>query len=159
MTLTDKSGDEVLLSSTGTKFENIGAIMNASVEDLCRVDDIGNESAQSVVNFFNGAHVKALIERLIDAGVSVESKEKPLGNALEGKTVVVTGTLPTLKRSEAEALIRAHGGNASGSVSKKTDFVLCGAEAGSKLTKAQSLGIKIINEDEFLEIINSRKGD
>ena len=144
---------EKAAQSLATKFESIGAIMNASVEDLCRVDDIGNESAQSVVNFFNGAHVKAFIERLIDAGVSVESKEKPLGNALEGKTVVVTGTLPTLKRSEAEALIRAHGGNASGSVSKKTDFVLCGAEAGSKLTKAQNLGIRIINEEEFLEII------
>lgn len=144
---------EKAAQSLAAKFGNINAIMNASAEDLCRVDDIGKESAESVVSFFKGDHVKILIERLIDAGVSTESKEKPLGNALEGKTVVVTGTLPTLKRSEAEALIRAHGGNASGSVSKKTDLVLCGAEAGSKLTKAQSLGIKIINEEEFLEII------
>ena len=144
---------EKAAQSLAAKFGNINAIMNASAEDLCRVDDIGKESAESVVSFFKGDHVKILIERLIDAGVSTESKEKPLGNALEGKTVVVTGTLPTLKRAEAEALIRAHGGNASGSVSKKTDLVLCGAEAGSKLTKAQSLGIKIINEEEFLEII------
>lgn len=144
---------EKAAQSLAAKFGNINAIMNASAEDLCRVDDIGKESAESVASFFKGDHVKILIERLIDAGVSTESKEKPLGNALEGKTVVVTGTLPTLKRAEAEALIRAHGGNASGSVSKKTDLVLCGAEAGSKLTKAQSLGIKIINEEEFLEII------
>ena len=144
---------EKAAQSLAAKFGNINAIMNASAEDLCLVDDIGKESAESVVSFFKGDHVKILIERLIDAGVSTESKEKPLGNALEGKTVVVTGTLPTLKRAEAEALIRAHGGNASGSVSKKTDLVLCGAEAGSKLTKAQSLGIKIINEEEFLEII------
>jgi DNA ligase (NAD+) len=144
---------EKAAQSLAAKFGNINAIMNASAEDLCRVDDIGKESAESVVSFFKGDHIKILIERLIDAGVSTESKEKPLGNALEGKTVVVTGTLPTLKRAEAEALIRAHGGNASGSVSKKTDLVLCGAEAGSKLTKAQSLGIKIINEEEFLEII------
>ena len=67
---------------------------------------------------------------------------------------MVTGTLPTLKRSEAEDLIRAHGGKASGSVSKNTSYVLCGAEAGSKLTKAQNLGIPIINEEEFLKIIN-----
>ena len=150
---------EKAAQSLAAKFGNIRAIMNAAAEELCAVDDIGKESAQAVVRFFDGEHAKMLIERLIDAGVSVESKEKPLGNALEGKTVVVTGTLPTLKRAEAEALIRAHGGNASGSVSKKTDYVLCGTDAGSKLTKAQNLGIKIINEEEFLEIINSRKGD
>ncbi|MBE6692874.1 MAG: NAD-dependent DNA ligase LigA [Ruminococcaceae bacterium] len=150
---------EKAAQTLAAKFGDIRAIMNATVEELCVVDDIGTESAQSVVSFFGGEHVKMLIDRLIDAGVSVESKEKPLGNALEGKTVVVTGTLPTLKRAEAEALIRAHGGNALGSVSKKTDFVLCGTDAGSKLTKAQNLGIKIINEEEFLEIINSQKGD
>lgn len=144
---------EKAAQSLAARFGNISSIMNASAEDLCCVDDIGKESAESVVSFFKGEHAKVLIERLIAAGVSVESKEKPLGNALEGKTVVVTGTLPTLKRAEAEALIRSHGGNASGSVSKKTDFVLCGADAGSKLAKAQSLGIKIINEEEFLEII------
>lgn len=136
------------------RFGNISALMSATVEELCTVDDIGRESAESVVRFFEGDHVKALIERLIAAGVSCESKEKPLGNSLEGKTVVVTGTLPTLKRQEAEALIRLHGGNASGSVSKKTSFVLCGSDAGSKLTKAQALGIPVINEEEFLAIIN-----
>ena len=145
---------EKTAKSIAAKFGNIHAVMNASVEELCNVDDIGTESAESIVRFFSGDHARILIDKLIDAGVSVESKDKPLGNALEGKTVVVTGTLPTLKRSEAEDLIRAHGGKASGSVSKNTSYVLCGAEAGSKLTKAQNLGIPIINEEEFLKIIN-----
>ncbi len=144
---------EKAAQSLASKFGDIRTLMSATVEELCSVDDIGLESAKSVVNFFAGDHAKLLVERLIQAGVSVESKEKPLGDSLAGKTIVVTGTLPTLKRSEAEALIRAHGGNASGSVSKKTSFVLCGTDAGSKLTKAQTLGIPVINEEEFLEMI------
>ena len=144
---------EKAAQTLASRFGDINTLMNATVEELCTVDDIGAESAASVVRFFSGDHAKNLVERLISADVSVESKERPLGNALSGKTVVVTGTLPTLKRNEAEALIRAHGGSASGSVSKKTSFVLCGTDAGSKLTKAQSLGIPVINEEEFLEMI------
>ncbi len=144
---------EKAAQTLASRFGDINTLMNATVEELCTVDDIGLESAASVVRFFSGEHAKNLIERLLSANVSGESKERPLGNALAGKTVVVTGTLPTLKRNEAEALIRAHGGNASGSVSKKTSFVLCGTDAGSKLTKAQSLGIPVINEEEFLEMI------
>ncbi len=135
------------------KFGNIYSLMSATEEELCQVEDIGSESAKSIVRFFDSDHVKELINRLVEAGVSVESKKKPLGNALEGKTVVVTGTLPNLKRAEAEDMIRAHGGKASSSVSKNTSYVLCGAEAGSKLKKAQDLGIPIINEAEFLELI------
>ncbi len=145
---------EKAAQTLAAKFGNIHDLMNASAEELCRVDDIGEESASSVVRFFSGAHARALVEKLLEAGVSGESKDKPLGTALVGKTVVVTGTLPTLKRNEAEALIRAHGGNASGSVSKKTSFVLCGSDAGSKLTKAQALGIPVINEEEFLNMLN-----
>jgi len=144
---------EKAAQTLAARFGDIRLLMAASLEELCAVDDIGLESAKAIINFFSGDHAKLLVERLIAAGVSVESKEKPLGNSLEGKTIVVTGTLPTLKRSEAEALIRAHGGNASGSVSKKTSFVLCGTDAGSKLTKAQTLGIPVINEEEFLEMI------
>ena len=146
---------EKAAQTLSARFGNIDAVMNATVDELLAVDDIGEESAQSVVRFFKGEHQRKLVERLLQAGVSGESKEKPLGNALSGKTVVVTGTLPTLKRQEAEALIRLHGGNASGSVSKKTSYLLCGADAGSKLTKAQSLGIQIINEEEFLAMINN----
>lgn len=144
---------EKAAQSLASKFGNIQAIMSATAEELCSVDDIGKESAESVVRFFSGEHTKRLVERLIAAGVSCESKEKQLGTALVGKTVVVTGTLPTLKRQEAEALIRAHGGTASGSVSKKTSYLLCGTDAGSKLTKAQALGIPIIDEETFLNII------
>ena len=146
---------EKAAQSLAARFGDIHSIMSATVESLCAVDDIGLQSAESVVRFFEGESARTLISRLVEAGVSVESKEKPLGNALEGKTIVVTGTLPTLKRQEAEALIRLHGGNASGSVSKKTSYLLCGSDAGSKLTKAQSLGIPIINEEEFLEMINN----
>ncbi len=146
---------EKAAQSLAARFGNIRALMSATEEELCAVDDIGAESAASVIRFFSGEHARILVERLLSAGVSGESKEKMLGNALEGKTVVVTGTLPTLKRQEAEALIRAHGGSASGSVSKKTSFVLCGTDAGSKLTKAQALGIPVLNEEEFLNIINN----
>ncbi len=144
---------EKAAQNLAAKFGDIKSIMSASLEELCAVDDIGLESAKSVLNFFSGEHAKLLVERLIQAGVSVESKDRPLGDSLAGKTIVVTGTLPSLKRAEAEALIRAHGGNAAGSVSKKTSFVLCGTDAGSKLTKAQSLGIPIITEEEFLDMI------
>ncbi len=144
---------EKAAQTLASRFGDINMLMNASPEELCSVDDIGEESAQSVVRFFAGEHAKNLVSRLLSAGVSGESKEKPLGNALAGKIIVVTGTLPTLKRNEAEALIRAHGGSASGSVSKKTSFVLCGSDAGSKLTKAQALGIPVINEEEFLNLI------
>jgi DNA ligase (NAD+) len=145
---------EKAAQSIAARFGNIQAVMDASVDHLLAVDDIGVESAESVVNFFSGEHVKALVNRLLDAGVSGESKEKAQGDALNGMTVVVTGTLPTLKRQEAEALIRLNGGNASGSVSKKTTYLLCGSDAGSKLTKAQALNIPIINEEQFLEMIN-----
>ncbi len=144
---------EKVSRTIASRFGNIQAIMSATEDDLLKIDDIGMTSASSVVRFFESEHVKQLVQKLIDAGVSVESKEKQQGNALEGKTVVVTGTLPTLKRNEAEALIRAHGGSASGSVSKKTSYLLCGSDAGSKLQKAQSLGIPIITEEEFLAMI------
>ncbi len=139
--------------SIAARFGNIESVMSATAEELSAVDDIGTESAQSVVDFFSGDHARTLIKRLLEAGVSGESKEKKLGNALEGKTVVITGTLPTLKRHEAEALVRAHGGNASGSVSKKTSFLLCGSDAGSKLTKAETLGIPVLTEEEFFSLL------
>ena len=148
---------EKAAQSIATRFQNIRAVMAATVEELLTVDDIGVESAESVVNFFKNDGARNMVERLLQAGVSGESKEQKMGDALLGKTVVVTGTLPTLKRQEAEALIRAHGGSASGSVSKKTDFVLCGSDAGSKLAKAQALGITIINEEQFLEMINEKQ--
>lgn len=137
------------------RFGNIDSLAQADAETLKNIDDIGEESAASVLEFFADEKTKELIEKLKSAGVSTESAEKRLGDSLAGMTVVVTGTLPTLKRTEAEALIRAHGGNAAGSVSKKTSLVIAGADAGSKLTKARQLGIKVIDESEFLAMINA----
>ncbi len=137
------------------KFPDIYAIMDADEQQLCSVEEIGPESAQSIIRFFASEHTRNLIERLVQAGVSVKSTFTRKSNILEGKTIVITGTLPTLKRSEAEELIRQHGGNPSGSVSKKTSFLLCGADAGSKLDKAQALNIPIISEEEFINMINS----
>ncbi|HPJ21084.1 MAG TPA: NAD-dependent DNA ligase LigA [Clostridia bacterium] len=136
-------------------FPDIDAIMNAGHDDLTRIDEVGEIMARSIVSFFENPQTQHLIERLREAGVSLESLDygKEKKGALLGKTVVLTGTLPGLTRDEAKKLIEDHGGKASSSVSARTDFVLAGSDAGSKLTKAQELGIKIIDEDEFLSMI------
>ena len=112
--------------------------------------------ADSVVEFFAQPHVRELVDRLKAAGVNTKYPGgENQGNALEGLTIVVTGTLPTLGRKEATELIENNGGKASGSVSKKTSYVVAGEAAGSKLTKAKELGIPVIDEAELLEMINS----
>ena len=115
------------------------------------MDDIGEIVADSIVGFFEDENNLRLLEALKNAGVAPKAPEKiAAGGVFEGMTVVVTGTLEHMSRQEAEAEIRNHGGKAASSVSKKTNFVLAGENAGSKLTKAQSLGIEIIDEAEFL---------
>jgi len=136
------------------RYSDIYELMNASEQDLCEIDEIGPESAGAIRNFFENEHVNAVIKRLAEAGVSVKSSSLKKGSKLQGKTIVITGTLPTLKRNEAEEIIRQQGGKPSGSVSKKTSFLLCGADAGSKLEKAQALGIPIISEQDFINIVN-----
>ena len=113
----------------------------------------GGVMAQSVVEFFAKDGTADLLHRLADAGVNMQWHGEKKGTALAGMTIVVTGTLPTLSRQEAEAMIVQNGGKASGSVSKKTAYVLAGAAAGSKLTKAQTLGIPVIDEAEFLRMV------
>ena len=152
--------DNVAPSSSAGKliakhFGNIDALFDATVEELTQIDDVGGIMAESVVEFFSQPHVRELVDRFKDAGVNtkylgVESQ----GNALEGLTIVVTGTLPTLGRKEATELIENNGGKASGSVSKKTSYVVAGEAAGSKLTKAKELGIPVIDEAELLAMIN-----
>ena len=115
--------------------------------------DVGDIVAASVVEFFSFPENLEMIRRLLEAGVTPRHESDALSDALAGKTVVVTGTLPTLSRDEAEALIARHGGRAAGSVSKKTTFVLAGEKAGSKLTKAESLGIPVIDEAAFLKML------
>ena len=138
-------------------FADMDALMNATEEELLAVDDVGKETAGAITRFFAGTHEKELLAKLKQAGVSMRSKQERKGDALAGMTVVCTGTLPTLKRNEAEALIRAHGGNPSSSVSKKTTFVLAGSDAGSKLDKAAALGVRIVDENEFLEMIEEKR--
>lgn len=136
-------------------FKSISAISAASVEELQEVTDIGGVSAAYIHDFFQSPSNQEMLKRLETYGVNMELKEVDGGTSLTGKTIVVTGTLPTLGRKEATELIEKNGGKASGSVSKKTDYVLAGESAGSKLTKAQELGIPVITEEEFLEMISN----
>ena len=139
-------------------FGSLDTLAQATEEQLCAVDEVGPESAAAVVSFFARGSTARLLERLNAAGVGLTTAEKRAsGGALAGKTVVVTGTLPTLSRSGAEALIRAHGGKAAGSVSKKTSLVLCGENPGSKLTKANELGIPVVDESDFLAMLEREK--
>ena len=127
----------------------------AGVDQLTGCEDVGEVIAQSVVQWHGDPRNRKLIERLRQAGLNFKSalyQPKARAGLLAGKTFVLTGTLPTLKREEATAKIEAAGGKVSGSVSKKTDYVVAGAEAGSKLDKAQQLDVKIIDEAELLRL-------
>lgn len=135
------------------KFGDLDNIMNASSEQISEIDGFGGVMAQSVYNAFREEHMIELIQRLKECGINTKYEKIQIDDRFAGKTFVLTGTLPTLKRSEAKALIEKYGGKASGSVSKKTDYVLAGEEAGSKLDKAQQLGIEIITEEQFKDMI------
>lgn len=135
------------------RFGNLDDIINADSEEIAKIDGFGEIMAQSVAKAFKEPHMLEIIERLKSYGVNVFYEKKQKDNRFEGITFVLTGTLPTLKRAEAKEIIESYGGKASGSVSQKTNYVLAGDEAGSKLTKAENLGIKIISEDEFLNMI------
>ena len=135
-------------------FGTLQALREATVEKISEIDGFGGVMAQSVVEFFAKEGTTDLVHRLADAGVNMQWKGEPKGDKLAGKTLVVTGTLETLSRNEAEALIVKNGGKASGSVSKKTAYVVAGTAAGSKLTKAQALGIPVLTEAEFLAMIS-----
>lgn len=134
-------------------FGSMQAIREATAEQIGEIDGFGGVMAQSVLEFFAKEGTADLVHRLADCGVNMQWKGEPKGDKLAGKTLVVTGTLETLSRSEAEALIVKNGGKASGSVSKKTSYVVAGAAAGSKLTKAQTLGVPVLTEQEFLAML------
>lgn len=134
-------------------FGTMQAIKQATAEEISALEGFGDVMAQSLVAFFAKEGTEDLLSRLVQAGVNMEWHGEEKSDKLVGKTIVVTGTLPTLSRAEAEALIVQNGGKASGSVSKKTAYVLAGEAAGSKLTKAQQLGIPVISEDDFLQMI------
>lgn len=134
-------------------FRDIDSIMNSSAEDISKIDGFGLVMAQSVVDFMSMPQSQKLIADLKAAGVNMKAEDTHIDNRFSGKTFVLTGTLTKYTRSEASRIIENYGGKASSSVSKKTDYVLAGEAAGSKLAKATELGIKIINEDEFAEMI------
>jgi DNA ligase (NAD+) len=143
-------------------FGTMQEIATQTAESLSRVDEIGEVIAESVVQFFQSEYGKELIRDLAELGLNMgrASDRSSIttnadGGKLAGKTLVVTGTMIRMKRDEIEELIRDHGGKASGSVSKKTDFVVAGEAAGSKLTKAQELGVKVLTEDEFLSMLQN----
>jgi DNA ligase (NAD+) len=136
-------------------FYSMDAIINASEEELAAVDSIGPKIAESVRAFFDHELNRAIIEKLRQAGLQFEmEKKEQASDKLSGKKFVLTGTLPSLTRQEATDLIENNGGSTSGSVSKNTDYVLAGESAGSKLEKAEKLGIIILSEEEFLGLIN-----
>ena len=135
-------------------FGSLEAVEKASAEELTAIQDVGDIVAASVVEFFSFHENIEMVNRLLAAGITPVHESDAVSDRLSGKTIVVTGTLPTLSREEAEKLIAQNGGKAGSSVSKKTTLVLAGEKAGSKLTKAQSLGIPVIDEAAFLAMIS-----
>ena len=144
---------EVAAAALAERYGDLEALTKATVEEIAELDDFGNITAECVVDFFSHPQNIALCHRLAEAGVETSYKGAPKGDTLAGLTFVLTGTLPTMSRDEASELIKNAGGKTSGSVSKKTDYVVAGEAAGSKLTKAQSLGVKIISEEELLAML------
>jgi DNA ligase (NAD+) len=138
-------------------FGSMNALMDASVEDLLAVHDVGPVIVQSIQNFFAQSHNREVVEQLIACGINPiqESQESKRISELFGKTVVLTGTLPSLSRDEAKLILENAGAKVSGSVSKKTDYVLAGSEAGSKLEKAQELGITILSEQDLRRMLDT----
>ncbi len=135
------------------RFQTVDGILAASAEEIAQIDGYGSIMAQSAADFFQLEQNRRLIDRLRALGLSMQCEDAPMGDSLTGKTFVLTGTLPTLSRSEAKEKIEAAGGKVSGSVSKKTDYVVAGEEAGSKLTKAEALGVTVIGESGLLELL------
>ena len=136
------------------KYRTMDNLSNASFEELSEIKDIGEVMANSIREFFLQQQTEDLLKKLKQAGVNMNClEEESTDKRFDGKTFVLTGSLEKYTRKEAEDIIERLGGKTSGSVSKKTDYVLAGEEAGSKLTKAQSLGIQIISEEEFSQMI------
>ncbi len=139
------------------EFGSIDALMDASAEDLERVEEVGPRIAEAIREFFTQEKNRALVEHLRAAGVEMTAEKKQRSTQLAGLTFVLTGTLPNMTRDEAEARIVAAGGKAVGSVSKKTSYVVAGSEAGSKLDKAQALGVPVLDEEGLLNLLEGAK--
>lgn len=145
---------EVAAAELAQHFGSLEACIHATAEELCTLPDFGEITADCVVNFFSHPQNREICERLIAAGLLTEPVNRPKADFLAGLTFVLTGTLPTLSRDEATARIRAAGGKTAGSVSSRTSYVVAGEAAGSKLTKANQLGIPVIDEEQLLRMLN-----
>lgn len=141
------------------RFETMDKLSEATVEEITQIDGFGEVMAQFAVNYFAMESTHEMIERLKAAGVNMTAAKREQGTLLSGKTFVLTGTLPNMTRQQASEKIVAFGGRVTTSVSKKTSYVLAGEEAGSKLTKAQSLGVPVLTEADFIEMIEANGED
>ena len=146
---------EVAAAALASRFGTLETLSKATAEEISAIENFGEVTADYVVDFFSHAQNIELCNRLVSAGVVAVDNSAPVGELFAGKSFVLTGTLPTMSRDEASALIKQNGGKTVGSVSKKTDYVLAGEAAGSKLTKASELGIRIISESDLLEMIEN----
>jgi DNA ligase (NAD+) len=136
-------------------FRDVAALRSATAEEIERVPDVGPVVAANVAAYFADAENRAIVDRLLASGITWPAlADSTSHGALAGKTFVLTGTLDALSRDAAQEAIIARGGKVSGSVSKKTHYVVAGAEAGSKLKKAQDLGVTVLDEPAFLELLN-----
>ena len=147
---------EVAAAALAARYGTLEELTRARAEDIAELEDFGDITAECVVNFFSHPQNIELCQRLSEAGLVTEDVSEPKGDLFEGLSFVLTGTLPTMSRDQASEKIKAEGGKVVGSVSKKTDFVLAGEAAGSKLTKAQTLGIRIISEEDLLRMLGER---
>jgi DNA ligase (NAD+) len=136
-------------------FGDIDALMNAGEEQLQQVEEVGPRIASSILEFFSEPRNRELVEELRSAGLTMKGKKKERGTKLAGKIFVLTGTLGHYSRDEAKKMIEDAGGKVTGSVSKKTDYVVAGTEAGSKLDKAKELGIRVISEEEMKSLLRA----
>jgi len=141
-----------LLASAFGSMENL---QKASEEELLSLREIGPQVAQSIMAFFSNPRNRDVIQRMIEAGVQPISEEKRLGGKFSGMNFVFTGSLTQFSRDEAKRIVETEGGHATGSVSRKTDYVVAGTDAGSKLTKAKELAIPVISETEFLRLLEN----
>jgi DNA ligase (NAD+) len=138
------------------QFGDLGKIATASEDELQKADEVGPKIAQSIRRFFDEDRNRELIERLRNEGFSFTYEiKKKAGGPLVGLTFVLTGTMPNLAREDAKAKIELAGGKVTGSVSKKTDYLVAGEDAGSKLDKAKEIGVKVIDEGQLLDLIGS----
>jgi DNA ligase (NAD+) len=150
---------ETTAKKIAKRFPSIEQLQWASAEQLMSIEDVGEQIANNIIAYFNDLHNLGIVQRLLSAGVQFETTEEQmteLSNRLEGKTIVISGVFAKHSRDEYKAMIEAHGGKNAGSISKKTSFVLAGENMGpEKKKKAEGLGIALMNEDEFLKLIEA----